>query len=68
MIYEAVPINGMTRIGLTKGRFDFTVNSTYLFAIEKSEMYIRDANGKEGKFRIVKKTLKKPASASETPH
>ena len=60
MEYEVVPLNGDTRSSLMRGRLDFTVNLTYEFAVQKSEMYIRDAHGKEGKFRIVKKTLKAP--------
>jgi hypothetical protein len=60
MIYEVVPFNGTTRIAIEKGRFDLTVNSAYLFAIENAEIYVRDINGKEGKFRIVKKALKQP--------
>lgn len=62
MIYEAVPFNATTSIALRKGRLDFTVNTRVKFAVEKSEMYLRDSNGKEGKFRILKKTLKQASS------
>lgn len=58
MIYEVVPAYGRTFVAVSRGRFDLTVNMSYSFAIQKAYMYIRDANGKEGKFRVVKKTLK----------
>lgn len=68
MIYDVVPAYGKTSMAVRKGRFDFTVNLSYSFAIEKSDMYLRDANGKEGKFRIVKKTLKQPMPVPEVTH
>ncbi len=67
MVYEAVPKNGITGIGLDKGRFDFTVNSTYMFAIEKATLYLRDSNGKQGTFLIIKKTLKQQAELPVSP-
>ena len=68
MIYEAVPKNGITGIGLNKGRFDFTVNSMYMFAIEKATLYLRDSNGKQGTFLIVKKTLKQQTEHLTSPN
>lgn len=59
MIYEVVPLGGKTAVGMEKGKLDYAVNQTVEYAMDNRDFYFRDANGKEGKFRVVKKTIKK---------
>src|SRR5579863_5093200 len=54
--YDVIPLKIKTQVKLNKGKLDLPVNSTVLYAIEKTTMYLRDANGEEGEFHIEKKT------------
>lgn len=59
MRYDFVPVPD-TAIRIGRGKYSYVVNTTVPFAIHKSTVYIKDADGKIGRFRIEKQTLKTP--------
>jgi len=57
MIYDVIPWKMSTLAKLRKGNLSFIVNGQVEFAISKMDMFLKDANGQVGEFRIEKRTL-----------
>ena len=55
--YVAEPAGGFSGHGAQKA-FEVDVNSQVTFAIEKSDLYLKDRNGKEHKMKIIKQGTK----------
>jgi len=52
-------LGGLVKI--QKDPIDLDINGSVKFAVEKSDLYLKDRNGKEYKLRILKQGLKNPS-------